>query len=116
MKTTLITAAALTFALGVSSQALAQAQPAPAPQQERAAKAMTAQGELVKVDADAKTITIKSADNAELQFAYNDRTEVQGAREGVAGLATKAGSKVTVQYTESGGTKTATRIEVQAQQ
>ena len=109
-------AAAATLTIG-ASQALAfqaappaQAPPAQAP----AARASEAQGELVKVDADAKMITIKSAEGAELQFAYNDKTEVAGARDGVAGLATKAGTKVTVQFTEEGGAKLATRIAVQA--
>ena len=45
-------------------------------------------------------------------FAYNDTTEVAGGREGVAGLATKAGSKLTVHFTTDMGKKTATKIEV----
>jgi len=89
--------------------------PAPAQAQEpKAARAETAKGELVKVDADAKTISIKSADGVETVFAYNDRTEVSGGGEGVAGLATKAGTKVTVHFTSDMGTKTATKIDVQA--
>jgi Cu/Ag efflux protein CusF len=78
----------------------------------QAAPASSAEGELVKVDADAKTLSIKSADGKEMQFTYTEATEVSGARGGVAGLATKAGSKVTVQFTEAGGAKTATKIEV----
>ena len=78
----------------------------------RSAKAETVKGELVKVDADAKSITIKGADGVETQFAYNDTTEVAGGRDGVAGLATKAGSKVTVHFSGTGATKTATKIEV----
>jgi hypothetical protein len=92
--------------------------PAPTPErapmaQERSARAETAKGELVKVDADAKNITIKGADGVETVFAYNDTTEVAGGRDGVAGLATKAGSKVTVHFTSAAGAKTATKIEVQ---
>jgi hypothetical protein len=87
---------------------------APAPMAERrSAKAETAKGELVKVDADAKSITIKGSDGVETVFAYNDATEVAGGRDGVAGLATKAGSKVTVHFTSAAGAKTATKIEVQ---
>jgi hypothetical protein len=86
---------------------------APAPMAERrSAKAETAKGELVKVDADAKSITIKGSDGIETVFAYNDATEVAGGRDGVAGLATKAGSKVTVHFTSAAGAKTATKIEV----
>jgi hypothetical protein len=68
----------------------------------------------VKVDSDAKMITIKNAEGAELQFAFNDKTQVIGAQDGVAGLATKTGTKVTIEYTEEGGAKTASRIAVQA--
>jgi Cu/Ag efflux protein CusF len=106
-------AAAATLTIG-ASQALAFQQAAPPAQAPAASRASEAQGELVKVDADAKMITIKSAEGAELQFAYNDKTEVSGARDGVAGLATKAGTKVSVQFTEEGGAKLATRIAVQA--
>ena len=65
-----------------------------------------------RVDADAKKITIKGADGVETEFAYSAATEVAGGREGVSGLATKSGSKVTVHYTSDMGTKTATKIEV----
>jgi hypothetical protein len=88
------------------------AAPAPMAQEPRAARAEKASGELVKVDVDAKTISIKGADGAETVFTYNDRTDVGGARDGVAGLATKAGTKVTVSFTSDMGTKTATKIEV----
>jgi hypothetical protein len=89
--------------------------PAPAPIAAQASerKAETAKGELVKVDADAKKLTIKSADGVETEFAYNETTEVAGGRDGVAGLATKAGAKVTVHFKSDMGTKTATKIEVQ---
>ena len=86
--------------------------PAPSAAEPRADKAMTAKGELVKVDADAKTITIKGADGLETEYAYTAATDVAGFREGVAGLATKSGSKVTVHFTTDMGKKTATKIEV----
>jgi hypothetical protein len=85
---------------------------APAAAGERAAKADKAMGELVKVDAVAKKITIKSATGVETDYAYTDATEVAGGEEGVAGLATKAGTKVTVHFKSDMGTKTATKIEV----
>ena len=70
--------------------------PAPAPMEQRADRADkktdVAKGELVKVDADAKKITIKDATGVETEFAYTATTEVAGGREGVAGLATKSGS------------------------
>ena len=115
------------FALFVAAPAFAQqptpspspnppsptAAPAPMAQEPKAARAEVASGELVKVDVDAKTISIKGADGAETVFSYNDRTDVGGgARDGVAGLATKAGTQVTVHFTSDMGTKTATKIEV----
>ena len=86
--------------------------PAPSTAEPKADKAMTAKGELVKVDADAKTITIKGADGVETEFAYTATTDVKGGADGVAGLATKSGSKVTVHFTSDMGKKTATKIEV----
>ena len=86
--------------------------PAPSTAEPRADKAMSAKGELVKVDADAKTITIKGADGVETEFAYTATTDVKGGSDGVAGLATKSGSKVTVHFTSDMGKKTATKIEV----
>ena len=86
--------------------------PAPSAAEPKADKAMTAKGELVKVDADAKTITIKGADGVETEFAYTATTDVKGGSDGVAGLATKSGSKVTVHFTSDMGKKTATKIEV----
>ena len=104
---------------------LAQGQPGqpPAPQPgqpERArpaeqAKAAQIQGELVNVDAAKKLIAVKVADGSEMEFAYNDKTEVTGAKDGVAGLATAKDSRVTVHFNDDPGAKTklATRIIVQ---
>lgn len=76
--------------------------PAPAP----------AVGELVKVDPDAKTLSIKMAGGAEMLFRYNDQTTVTGGEKTVAGLATMSGAQVTVSYRVEGGSNIATRIEV----
>ena len=89
--------------------ATAPAQPAP----NADAKATVARGELVKVDADGKKLTVKGADGVESEFAYNDATEIAGGRDGAAGLATKSGSQVVVTYTSDAGVKTATKIEIQ---
>ena len=117
------------FAL-VAGTAFAQGQPPGAPGQppgapgqpptERARpaeqpKSAQVQGELANVDAAAKTITVKVADGSEMQFAYTDKTEVTGAKDGVAGLATAKNSRVTVHFNDEAGakTKTATRIVIQ---
>jgi hypothetical protein len=78
----------------------------------QSAKSQTVKGELVSVDDVAKSITIKDDKGAEQKFTYDDKTDVSGAREGVAGLATRAGSKVTVKFTEGAAGKLATKIEV----
>jgi hypothetical protein len=86
---------------------------APMPSDSPSAKADTVKGELVSVDDVAKSITIKDDKGAEQKFTYDDKTDVSGAREGVAGLATRAGSKVTVKFKDGAAGKLATKIEVQ---
>src|SRR5947207_10624146 len=49
------------------------------------AQAASASGELVKVDAAAKTLTIK-ADGRDQEFTFNEQTKITGAQ-GAAGLA-----------------------------
>jgi hypothetical protein len=82
------------------------------PSDSASAKSQTVKGELVSVDDVAKSITIKDDKGAEQKFTYDDKTDVSGAREGVAGLATRAGSKVTVKFTDGAAGKLATKIEV----
>jgi hypothetical protein len=84
------------------------AQPTPA---EEADQASTATGELVSIDADAQMLTIKGVDGREWTFRYTDQTEVDDAQDGVAGLATKSGTLVTVHFVSEGDVKRATRIE-----
>ena len=90
----------------------------PAPSdQERAPQPLRSpvEGDLVSVDADAKTITIQPASGAELKIAYTDTTVISGAQKDAAGLATMKEARVTVHFTEDAQTKakTATRIIVQ---
>lgn len=78
-------------------------------------QAQPIQGDLVKVDTEAKVLTVKVADGDEVQFQYNDSTEISGAK-GAAGLATMKEGRVTVHFTEDAKTKAklATRIIVEA--
>ena len=71
-------------------------------------KAQIAEGTLVKVDADAKTLSVKTS-KGEMEFRYTDQTQISGA-DGVEGLATQSGAPVKVHF--DGATKTATKIEV----
>lgn len=108
------------FALALAVPALAQQPPQePAPQeppaaQEPAAQEEMAEGQLLRVDPDAQTLAIQAADGSEQEFRYDDQTQVEGAEEGVAGLATKTGSQVTIHFTaeEAEQAPLATRIEV----
>lgn len=100
--------------------ALAQAeQPQqPAAQAEKARGPAPVAGDLVRVDAEAKKLTVKTAAGAEMEFLYTDSTEVTGAKDGAAGLATMKEGRVTVHFTEDaeGKTKTATRIIIHPKQ
>ena len=80
-----------------------------AQQSGQAQQVSTAEGELVKVDVNAKMITIKPAEGPEQQFTFNDETKVTGARD-VAGLATMSGSAVKVSFRTN---RVATEIVIQ---
>jgi len=69
-------------------------------------------GELVRVDTTAKTISVRPEKGDAMVFTYNDATKVTGAGD-VAGLATMAGSNVTVHFAKQGQTNLASQIEVQ---
>jgi len=71
----------------------------------------TAQGELLDVDGKANTLTIKTQ-TGDMTFSYNEQSKVTGAQKGVAGLATMAGSQVTVIYRKNGQINLATSIDV----
>jgi biopolymer transport protein ExbD len=95
-----------------------QEQPVPKPSQDQQAPRQQAPksvtGDLVKVDAESKSLTVKIASGSEQEFKYDDKTEVSGAKDGVAGLATMKEGRVTVHFKEDAETKakTATKIEI----
>ena len=72
------------------------------------------EGELMKVDATAKTLSVKSSDGQQMEFRYNDQTLISGADGGVEGLATKSGTPVSVHFDTA--TRTAAKIEVRQRQ
>ncbi len=77
---------------------------AAAPSQPRQAAAQIARkpgqvrGELTRVNARAKTITIREDNGAVMKFRYTDDTKVTGAETNIAGLAGDKGERVTVHY------------------
>jgi len=89
----------------------APATPAPAPEQ--AQQSMSVEGELLRVDAEAKQFWVRSADG-EKQFSFNDETEITGEDQNVEGLATMTGTRVKVDYKAEGTTAVATKIAIQA--
>ena len=72
-------------------------------------KASIVQGELSKVDPASKTLWVKTAEG-EMEFRYNDQTQISGAEGGAEGLATQSGAPVKVHF--DAASKTATKIEV----
>lgn len=112
MKTRFAFIALTAFVLVAGAAPVVTAQDQAGAQQEAQAQAQHAKGELVKVDADAKTLSVRTADGAEMTFSYTDTTEITGAA-GAQGLATSAGSKVTVHYTTKDQSRIATRVEVE---
>ena len=80
--------------------------------QERAAEAKVFEGQLTKVDADAKSISVKGATGPEMVFNYDEQTQVIGPDKTIQGLAGKSGTPLKVSYREDKGSNWATRIEV----
>ncbi|PYS55873.1 MAG: hypothetical protein DMG13_02155 [Acidobacteria bacterium] len=70
------------------------------------------EGQLISVDTTGKTLTLKGAENQEMQFAYTEQTQVVGPDTSVQGLAGKSGTKLKVHYRSERGTNRATRIEI----
>jgi hypothetical protein len=85
---------------------------APSFAQQAAPKAEVASGELVRVDTSAKTISIRAEGGNAMVFGYTDATKVTGG-ENVAGLASMAGTSVSVHYTKQGQNNVASEIVVQ---
>ena len=69
------------------------------------------QGQLTRVDGEARTVAISAA-GSPMVFRYNNDTKVIGADKGVAGLATMTGTQVTVQYVQQDKDNVATQIEI----
>ena len=96
-------AAAVALLIGVAP-IMAQDQAAPAPS--------TIQGQLVRVDATAKTFSVRTESGLQIMFSYDDQTKVTGSDDDVAGLATISGTDVKVDYVKKGQENVATQIEV----
>jgi len=69
-----------------------------------------AEGELLSVDPQNQSISIKTSDGSEMQLSYTDATTVSGAADSVEALGGKSGSQVRVTF--DAATNTASSIEV----
>jgi hypothetical protein len=104
--------ALMSITLGAFAQQAPPAAPAQPPQAAPAAD-RTFQGELGKVDAEAKTIIVSGTGNKQMTFAYDDKTQMVGIeKNNIQGLASKPGTNLRVTYRDEKGTNHATRIEV----
>jgi hypothetical protein len=129
----LLAIAAFALALGIAPVVAAQDQPSSPPQQQPSSPpppdaqepaqppadmasdkaSQKVEGELLSVDDTTKMLTVKTTDGQEVKIAYTDQTEITGAKDQAAGLATETGSKVTVSFTGEGEARTATKIKIQ---
>jgi hypothetical protein len=80
--------------------------------QEKAAEQKVFEGQLTKVDATAKSISVKGSNGPEMMFHYDDQTQVLGPVKDVQGLAGNSGTPLKVTYRQDKGSNWATRIEV----
>ena len=69
-----------------------------------------AQGQLLRVDADARKIVIQTAQGSQLQCTFNGDTRVTGSTDSVKRLPAK--SRLTVHYAKEDAQYLATEIEV----
>lgn len=70
------------------------------------------QGELLRLDVNAKKIVIRTETGSQMQFEYTEETVVNGADETVAGLGTQRGTLVTVKYEKQETRLLAVQIDV----
>jgi hypothetical protein len=70
------------------------------------------QGQLTKVDANAKEVSVKGTGNMEMTFEYTEATQVVGSEKNVQGLAGQTGSDLKVTYRDAAGKHIATKIEI----
>ena len=69
-------------------------------------------GQLSKIDASAKSVSVKDSENKEMTFSYTEQTEVVGVENNVQGLTGKTGTQVRISYREDRGSNIATKIEL----
>src|SRR5215467_11316335 len=69
------------------------------------------EGSLVQLDSNARLLTLKAADK-EMQFSFNEQTQIVGPEKDGKPVQVKQGSKLKIHYKVDQNTNMATRIEV----
>jgi hypothetical protein len=69
------------------------------------------EGNLIKVDVDAKLLTVKGLDDKDVMFVYSNDTQMTGIDNSPQGLAGKTGTRLRITYRESRGINLAVKIE-----
>ncbi len=107
----LVLAASLVVCVAAAAPALTQQQNDGRQQQ---AQVEAVDGELLEVDTESRTISVRSPGGDELRFAYTSETVISGADDQTQGLATIEGTHVRVYFTRSDDAYTATRVVVES--
>ena len=107
---------AIAAALAIGAPAAIARQSQPPAENARAKPPEPVTGEILSLNTGTKTLVVKTAADTEMKFTYSGETEIVGADKGTEGLATKAGSIVTVTYNVHGTANVAIKIEVKPKQ
>ncbi len=107
---------ALSLVGGLAPVAVEAQQATPPADHARAQTPEPVTGEILAVDAKARTIVVKTTADSEMKFSYSDETVIVGGEKGPQGLATSIGTLATVTYGVHGTTNVAIKIEVKAKQ
>ena len=102
----------LVFVLILSTAAIYAGAAPQAGGQQQAQEEKVFEGALVRIDTNAKMLTVKGTDDKEWQFTYTDATQVMGPDRSIQGLAGKSGAALKITYRVEQGKNHATRIEV----
>lgn len=108
----LVLPASVALCLAAAAPALSQQQNDQGRQQHGQVEVV--EGELLEVDPDSRTISVRAPGGGELQFTYTNETVITGADEQSQGIATIEGAHVRVFFTRSEDAYTATRVVVES--
>src|SRR5438132_7368118 len=97
----------LVFVLILSTAAIYAGAAPQAGAQQRAQEEKVFEGALVRIDTNAKMLTVKGTDDKEWQFTYTDATQVMGPDKDIQGLAGKSGATLKITYRVDQGRKRA---------